>query len=298
MTLVLGLPGNEEAATRLADGIGGRVAQKTMRRFPDGETYVRIDEDVEGVEVALVCPLNDPDAKLLRVFLAAETLRDLGAERVGLVAPYLAYLRQDIRFRDGEGITSQYIGRWLSTAFDWLVCVEPHLHRYDSLDEVYSIPATRVRAARPMARWVESEVERPLLIGPDSESEQWVSEVAGEADLPHVVLQKQRRGDRDVEVTIPDLNRWHDHTPVLVDDIISTGRTMAETAEGLIEQGLPAPICLAVHGLLADGALEGLKTAGVKRVVTTNTVEGATTAIDVWPRISEAVATQRATASR
>jgi ribose-phosphate pyrophosphokinase len=297
MTLVLGLPGFEAAAERLADAVGGRVAEHTIRQFPDGETYVRLDEDVQGAEVAVVCPLNDPDAKLTRLFLTAETLRDLGAGRVGLVAPYLAYLRQDIRFRDGEGITSQYVGRWLSRACDWLVCVEPHLHRYESLDEVYSIPATRVRAARPLARWVENEVQRPLLIGPDAESEQWVSEVAAEADLPHVVLRKERRGDRDVDITIPNLERWQEHTPVLVDDIISTGGTMAETASGLIEQGLSAPVCLAVHGLLADGALEGLRAAGVKEVVTTNTVEGATTAIDVWPRISEAVANQLTTAS-
>ncbi len=297
MSLVLGLPGFEDAASRLADAIDGEVASSTIRRFPDGETYVRIDEDVAGRDVSVVCSLNDPDAKLTRVFLAAETLMDLGAERVGLVAPYLAYLRQDIRFEAGEGISSRYIAEWLSSAFDWLVCVEPHLHRYDSLDEVYSIPATRVSAAEPMANWVRREVERPVLVGPDSESEQWVSEVASRADLPHVILEKQRRGDRDVAISIPDLNRWSAHTPVLVDDIISTGGTMAETAGGLVEQGLPAPVCLAVHGLLAEGALEGLREAGVQDVATTNTVEGETTDIDVWPEIAEAVVRHLTTAS-
>lgn len=297
MSLVLGLPGYENAASRLAEAIGGGVVSNTIRRFPDGETYVRIDEDVTGRDVVIVCPLDNPDSKLTRVFLAAESLRDLGAERVGLVAPYLAYLRQDIRFQTGEGITSRYIGKWLSDAVDWLVCVEPHLHRYDSLDEVYSIPATRVSAAEPMANWVQREVERPILVGPDSESEQWVSDVASKADLPHVILEKQRRGDRDVAISIPDLNRWSAHTPVLVDDIISTGGTMAETARGLVEQGLPAPVCLAVHGLLAEGALEGLREAGVQDVATTNTVEGETTDIDVWPEIAEAVAKHLTTAS-
>ena len=297
MSLVLGLPGFEDAASRLADTIGGEVASSTIRRFPDGETYVRIDDDVAGRDVSVVCSLNNPDAKLTRLFLAAETLMDLGAERVGLVAPYLAYLRQDIRFKAGEGISSRYIGEWLSSAFDWLVCVEPHLHRYDSLDEVYSIPATRVSAAEPMATWVQREVERPILVGPDSESEQWVSEVASKAGLPHVILEKQRRGDRDVAISIPDLNRWSAHTPVLVDDIISTGRTMAETARGLVEQGLSAPVCLAVHGLLGEGALEGLREAGVQDVATTNTVEGETTDIDVWPEIAEAVVRHLTTAS-
>lgn len=297
MSLVLGLPGFEDAASRLADTIGGEVASSTIRRFPDGETYVRIDDDVAGRDVSVVCSLNNPDAKLTRLFLAAETLMDLGAERVGLVAPYLAYLRQDIRFKAGEGISSRYIGEWLSSAFDWLVCVEPHLHRYDSLDEVYSIPATRVSAAEPMANWVQREVERPILVGPDSESEQWVSEVASKAGLPHVILEKQRRGDRDVTITIPELNRWNAHTPVLVDDIISTGRTMAETARGLVEQGLSAPVCLAVHGLLGEGALEGLREAGVQDVATTNTVEGETTDIDVWPEIAEAVVRHLTTAS-
>jgi len=82
-----------------------------------------------------------------------------------------------------------------------------------------------MHAAPLISDWIRNEVKKPLLIGPDSESEQWVAAVARDAVAPHLVLQKVRHGDRDVEISVPEVARWRDHIPVLVDDIVSTGRT-------------------------------------------------------------------------
>src|SRR5829696_534139 len=111
-----------------------------------------------------------------------------------------------------------------------LVTVDPHLHRYKSLDEIYSIPTRVVHSAPFLAEWIAANEPAPLLIGPDIESEQWVSEVAARANAPYRILRKQRHGDRDVEITIPDLHEFSGRMPVLVDDIISSGRTIIETA--------------------------------------------------------------------
>ncbi|MCA1481376.1 phosphoribosyltransferase family protein, partial [Bradyrhizobium sp. NBAIM08] len=138
--------------------------------------------------------------------------------------------------------------------FDGLVTVDPHLHRYDSLDAVYWTPSRVVHAAPLLAQWIQNNAYQPLLIGPDSESEQWVSEVARLAGAPYLVLEKVRRGDRDVSVSVPDVGRWLNHTPVLVDDIISTARTMIETVGHVRAAGLLPPICVGVHGIFADRA--------------------------------------------
>jgi ribose-phosphate pyrophosphokinase len=128
-----------------------------------------------------------------------------------------------------------------------------------------------------------------VLIGPDSESEQWVAAVAAGAGAPHVVLQKERLGDRNVQVSVPNAAALRGRTPVLVDDIISTGRTMIETVRHLRGLELTAPICLGIHAVFAEGALAELRAAGASRIVTTNTIAHETNAIDVTPIVAAAV---------
>jgi ribose-phosphate pyrophosphokinase len=140
-------------------------------------------------------------------------------------APSAIANRQDRRFQPGEAVTSTYFAKILSSQIDWMVTVDPHLHRRSSLAEIYSIPTQVMHAAPLISDWIRNEVKKPLLIGPDSESEQWVAAVARDAVAPHLVLQKVRHGDRDVEISVPEVARWRDHIPVLVDDIVSTGRT-------------------------------------------------------------------------
>ena len=287
--LVFAWPENEDIASRLAHGLKAELGQIETRKFPDGETYLRITSDVADRDVVLVCTLDRPDPKFLPVTFAATTARQLGAGRVGLVAPYLAYMRQDRRFREGEAVTSTIFATLLSSAFDWLVTVDPHLHRYKSLVEIYSIPAIAVHSAPILADWIAANERAPVVIGPDIESEQWVSEVATRANAPYRVLRKERRGDRDVEITLPDLHEFRDRTPVLVDDIVSSGRTMIETARALRAQGMRPPLCIAVHALLSSDAYAGLReVAGA--VVSTNTVTHESNRIDVATLLSEGVA--------
>lgn len=287
--LLLSLDGNEALAAELERGLGAERGEMANRRFPDGESYVRVLSPCEGRDVILVQTLFQPDEKVVPIIFLVETLREMGARSVGLVAPYLAYMRQDIRFKEGEGVTSRYFARLLSSYFDWLVTVDPHLHRYSSLDEIYTIPSRTLQAAPVIAEWISRNVPKPLLIGPDSESEQWVSAVAGLAGAPFTVLTKTRHGDRDVEVTIPQVDHWYDHVPVLVDDIISSGHTLMETMTHLQRLGLPPAVCIAVHGVFAEGAHEALLKQGASRVVTVNTISHESNAIDVGPVIVRAV---------
>lgn len=287
--LVIWLPGGEGLAARLADAIDGELGELETRRFPDEEVYLRFRTDPRNRRVVLICTLDRPDAKLLPLLFAATTAHELGAAQVGLIAPYLAYMRQDKRFKDGEAVTSLHFARLLSSAFDWLVTVDPHLHRYGDLREIYPIPAVALHAAPLLADWIRVNVPRPLLIGPDIESEQWVAAVATRAEAPHVVLRKERFGDRSVNVSVPDLGEWSDRTPVLVDDIVSSARTMIETARHLAAAGLSRPICVAVHALFSDESYRSLQEVAAC-IATANTVLHSTNAIDVAPLFIDGIA--------
>ena len=278
--VILPAPGHETLASQLAHHLGAEPGVVESRRFPDGERYIRLASDVNGASVVVAASLKDPDPQLPSLLFIADTARELGAKRVGLAAPYLAYLRQDRRFRDGEAITSRTFAMVLSRAFDWIGTVDPHLHRYPTLGDVYSIPGVLAHAAVDLARWIRANVEDPIIVGPDSESAQWAKEVALGVAAPVTVLEKLRRGDRSVEISAPkaDLGR---HTPVLIDDIISSARTMAEAVRVLAREGAAPPVCVGVHAVFASGAEEALRSAGVSRVVTCNTIEHPTNAIHV-----------------
>jgi len=287
--LLVALPGNEALTARLAKTLGAEIAVAEFRHFPDEESYVRIDTPVAGCSAALVGALDRPDTKFLPLAFTAATLRELGAARVGLIAPYLAYLRQDRRFRPGEAVTSTLFAKLLSGIVDWLVTIDPHLHRIPTLASVYAIPARSLHAAPLLAGWIRENVNAPLLVGPDAESAQWVTEVAALAQAPWIVLEKKRRSDRDVEVAVPDVSRWSDRTPVLVDDIVSTARTMIETLGHLGGAGMKPAICAGVHAVFAPGAYEALRAAGPARIVTTNSIVHETNAIDVSDLLAEGV---------
>src|SRR5262249_117956 len=187
--IVIAVPGCEPHADRIQARIDSDRGPIELRRFPDGEIYVRIDAPVAGRDVVLVCGLDKPGDKILPLLFLAATARDLGARKVGLVTPYLSFMRQDSRFQPGEGLTSTDLAHLLGGAVDWLVTVDPHLHRWGSLDAIYTIPCRIARAAPAIAAWVRREVERPLLVGPDAESEQWVAAVAALCDAPFLVLE-------------------------------------------------------------------------------------------------------------
>ncbi|SEQ60174.1 ribose-phosphate pyrophosphokinase [Amphritea atlantica] len=285
-TLLINLESDPQLEAQLLNQLDAQKGETELRRFPDDETYLRVLTDCKDRNVVIFCNLYQPDNKILRLLLLSYTLRQMGALKIGLITPYLAYMRQDKQFHDGECVSSRPFARLISESVDFMVTVDPHLHRYDSLDEIYSIPSRVVHAAPLIADWIRNNIRKPLLIGPDSESEQWVSSVAELAGAPFQVLNKIRRGDYDVEVTLPEVERWREHTPVLVDDIISSGRTMLETIAHLQHAGMPRATCIAVHGIFAADAYPQLE--AVAEVITSRCIPHPSSQIEIAPAIAAA----------
>ncbi|MEW4461930.1 ribose-phosphate pyrophosphokinase [Labrenzia sp. MBR-25] len=285
--------------TALAHDIGGsmgaKVRQLGLHRFPDGESLVTLPDGLDGADVGFVATLRDPDHMALPLRFAAATAREMGACRVGLIAPYLGYMRQDKSFLPGQAVSAPLFADFLCQSFDWLLTVDPHLHRIARLEDIFRVPAMRVATARSIATWISREVPDAILLGPDSESRQWVAEVAGMAGRPFEVLQKSRSGDRLVEVSVPDGVDLRQGTPVILDDIASSGRTMVRVVERVLAAGVRPPVCILIHAVFAGSAYHEIRSAGAARIVSTDSIPHESNAIYLGEMIGQAVSAFLAT---
>ena len=288
--LILAIPEMEALAGDLANRMGAETAAIDLHRFPDGESLVTLPENMEGRDVIFLATLRDPDPLALPLRFAAATARELGAKLVGVVAPYLAYMRQDKRFALGQAVTAPLFAKFLEDSFDWLVTVDPHLHRVPSLDRVFRIPAIRVQSAPLIADWIAREVPDAVILGPDSESQQWVAEVARTAGRPYEVLTKVRSGDWQVDVSVPESDALKHGTPVVLDDIASSGRTMIRAMEHLIAAGTRSPVCVIIHAVFAGSAYEDILAAGAARVITTDSIPHQTNVISLADPLAASIA--------
>jgi len=280
--IVFAYPGNELLADNICQSLGYEKGQFIMRNFPDGETYIRLESDVKEKNAMIVCSLDRPDSKLMALYFLSEIISDGGAFKITLMAPYLAYMRQDKQFNPGECVTSHHFANFLSTFVDELITIDPHLHRIPSLDKIYSIPTTTLHCAPLIAAWIKENIVNPILIGPDGESKQWVNEIAALAGAQSTVLHKEHFGDAKVKVSVPHIEKYRKtHTPVIVDDIISSGKTMIETLNHLKAEGTLAPVCLGIHAIFAGNAYEQLIKGGASKIVTCNTVTHASNVISL-----------------
>lgn len=287
--------------TRIADLHRGRLGERiaaragldllplAQRRFPDGETYLRIDEAVTGQDVWIVADLSPPDAALLPVLLLADALHAQGADRVGLVAPYLPYMRQDRSFRAGEAVSARHVAALLSQHIDALLTVDAHLHRIASLAEIFQVPARNLSAAPLIGDWVRGLGRECLLVGPDAESAQWVEAAADAARCPWTVLRKERHGDREVRIAGEVDPALRTLQPVLIDDVASTCGTLIEATRWLRSAGFATPQVAVVHAIFAGDAERSLRAAGVAHIVSSDALPHPSNAIGLDSLFAEAM---------
>ena len=253
-TGVYGFPESAEGARRLAEALGVPCHIAELHRFPDGESLVRLPQAADGpVDRAVVYrSLDRPNDKLIELTLAASVLRRHGATELCLVAPYMAYMRQDAIFRPGEPVSQTVVGDWLGRLFDRFVCVEPHLHRTHTLDEVFvGRPSTALSGAGAIAGCLRADgiPSDAVVVGPDEEAAPLVEAVASPLGLTPVVGRKERRGDRDVTVVLPDGAPLAGKPVVIVDDVISSGETIFSCARAARAAGAASIRVFGVHAL-------------------------------------------------
>ena len=286
--LLLAFDDEAGLAGRLAQALGCACAIIERHRFPDGESRLRLPPLLPA-RVVILRGLHQPNAKLAELMLTAAGARELGAEHLTLVSPYLAYMRQDMAFTPGEVVSQRHLGHALAAWFDAVITVDPHLHRVATMDEV--VPGRRgvaLTAAPLLGAWVARQVPGALLLGPDEEAAQWVRRAADENGLDHAVCRKQRHGDHDVEVALPSVP-VQGRAVVLFDDVASTGRTLAMAARGALAAGAASVDVAVTHALFVGDAMSALREAGVRHVWSSDCVPHESNAVSVVPLLSAAL---------
>ena len=275
-------------ALRLAQAAGLQAAPIECHRFPDGEIRLRLPPALPA-RVVLLRGLHQPGDKLTALMLAAPTARALGAQHLSLVSPYLAYMRQDMAFRPGEAVSQRIVGRLLADLFDTVITVDPHLHRVATLHE--AVPAARAVAlsgAPLLGDWIATQLQRPMLVGPDSESAAWVTQAAAAHGFDHAVCEKVRHGDLQVEIALPAID-VQGRQVVLVDDVASSGRTLAQASRLLLAAGAATVDVAVTHALFAQDALQVIHDAGVRHVWSTDCIPHPSNVVSVVPVLAAAL---------
>jgi len=286
--LLLHFEDERASAARIAAAAGLEHALIERHRFPDGELKLRLPSALPP-RVVLLRSLVQPNEKLVELLLAAQTARTLGATHLTLVAPYLAYMRQDIAFQPGEAVSQRIVGRFLAGLFDALITVDPHLHRVRTLREAVPVAVAVVLSGAPLlADLIARRRPGALLVGPDEESAQWVAQAAMRHGFDFAVCRKVRHGDHAVDIELPSVP-VAGRTAVLFDDVASSGHTLAQAARLLLAAGAVSVDVAVTHALFAGDAGQLLFAAGIRQVWSTDCIAHPSNAVSLAPALAAAL---------
>jgi len=279
--IITTLNNSESLAKAIAKELKVKYTSTTVKTFPDGDLYLKFNDDLKH-ETLVIVESFQPDSKsaLFNTVFAARTAKDIGAKKVILVTPYLAYMRQDIRFNDGECISSKIMAELLNTSVDKIITIDPHIHRYKALSDIFTIPAINLTANDAIADFIKEKYENVAIIGPDWESYQWADKISAAVGVEDTVLEKDRHDFRNVDVEVKKQIAIKGKTVVIVDDIISTGNTMIKASQKAKKMGAKKIIAIGVHGLFVENAITKMKPY-FNEIISCNTIIHKTNKIDM-----------------
>ena len=288
--IILGGSAGEHIAIELAKLLNVELGSLEIRKFPDNETYIRILSDVSGKKVIYVNSLQrKPNELIIETLYTLDTIRDLGAEEVHAVIPYMAYARQDERFNPGEAISILSLAKLFKALdIDGIYTVDMHLHRITDPTKIFGAKFYNLTGVRELAKYIKRyhSIENTVVIGPDEEAEQWAKIMAEElGDLEFSILEKRRLSAEEVVIEARDVE-VRGKNVVIVDDIISTGGTIVEAVKALRNLGAKDIIVTTVHPILVKGALPRLLRLCLKDLVGTNTVLSPISKVSIAPAIA------------
>ncbi|MGC9554039.1 MAG: ribose-phosphate diphosphokinase [Thermoplasmatota archaeon] len=264
-------------ARNLAQTLNAPLAETTIKRFPDGEVYVRLHEDMEE---AVIVQNTYPDHNIIELLFLQDAARRMGAEVVRVVVPYYGYGRQDRVFEEGEAVSAAKLARLIQQDADSLVTVDPHK---DYITEFFGIPAYACSAVQEIASFFAGRVD--MALAPDRGAMDRAQAAARVIGCPYDYLEKKRLSGKEVEMHPKELE-VEGGAVLIIDDIISTGGTMAAAIRSLKAQGASAVYAACSHGLFAGDAVERITAAGCDDIVATDTVESAYSTISAAPAVA------------
>lgn len=244
----------------------------TVERFPDGELHVTVDERVAGTHVHLVQPTGAPaERHLLELLLLIDACRRAGARAITAVVPYFGYARQDRRTTTGEAVGLRVVVDMLAAAqVDRIVTVDPHA---PTLEAIATVPVSQLTAVPRLARELASSLPAdPVLVAPDLGAVKLAERYAAVLDLPVAVVRKTRLSGMEVQAD-QVVGAIEGRTPIIVDDMVSTGATIQAAARVLAAAGArEGMLVAATHGVFSGSVADVLDRLPIQRILVTDTL--------------------------
>lgn len=284
--LIAAFPEVEKIGRRVASLVKADYTTIDVRNFPDGEFHIALKKNPGKKKVVIISSIaKSPDEKIIESILVGGIAKDYGAREVVLVATYLPYMRQDKHFEEYDSFSAKHVAK-LFREFDEIIAIDPHLHRIHSLKELYK-GASSISANPLIADYIRKKYRDDfIIVGPDEESVQWSQKIANLLGKRVQILKKTRLGDRNVKTKKADLGSCKNI--IIIDDIISTGRTIENAIRMAREQGAKNIVVIGIHGVFVGNAAMLIKKHRAD-LVTTNTIENPYAEIDVSPLIAESL---------
>jgi ribose-phosphate pyrophosphokinase len=239
----------------------------TYKRFPDDEFYVRLHDNIAGQDV-LIVQTAYPDQKIVELFLIQDAVHDAGAKKITVVLPYFGYSRQDKKFEEGEAISARAIAQHISLHADCVITVDPHK---EHILRFFTVPAYSCSAVSTIAQYLK-EKHIDFILAPDKGAKERAREAAALVNCEYDYLEKTRIDASTVKITPKKLDARGKHVAI-IDDIISTGSTMAHSIKELKKQGAKSVSVACTHGLFVGGAKDKLLAADCDEIISTDTIE-------------------------
>jgi ribose-phosphate pyrophosphokinase len=278
---ILGGTSAKAIAGNLAITLHQPLLQVTYKRFPDDEFYVRVLEPIDGEDV-LIVQTAYPDPKIVELLIMQDAVHDAGAKRIIVVLPYFGYSRQDKKFEEGEAISARAIAQHISMHTDCVITVDPHK---EHILKFFTIPAYSCSAVSTIAQYLK-EKNIDFVLAPDKGAKDRAEEAAGLINCEYDYLEKTRIDGTTVKITPKKLDARGRHVAI-IDDIISTGGTMANSIKELKKQGAKSVSVACTHGLFVGTAKEKLLSAGCDEIISTDTIENEFSKVSAAQCISE-----------
>ena len=275
-------------AARVATELRCPLLNPEIKHFPDGELYVRLDAKLEGKHVVIVQSTSQPqNDNLIELFLMLDAAKDLGAQHVTAVVPYLTSPRQDKRFKPEEATSVHTICKLIEHAgADDFLTVDM---RNDGIMQNFSIPTCNLTAMPLLGQYLAKlKLQDPVILGVNQESLERVRMVAAELKADYDYLEKRRMNPKKIAIQ-PKHLEVAGRDVVLVDDIISTGGTIIEATRILRRQHARKIYAACTHPVLAENALQKILKVSVRAVIATDTIEHRTSVVSVAPIIAGAI---------
>ena len=259
------------SAKSVAENLAKRLRQPLLKvsytRFPDDEFYVRVLDDIAGEDV-LIVQTAYPDHKIVELLLMQDAVHEAGANKIIVALPYFGYSRQDKKFENGEAISARVIAQHISLHADNVITVDPH--KWHVL-KFFTVPAYSCSAVSTIARYLKDK-NVDFVLAPDKGAKERAKEAASFIGCEYDYLEKTRIDGSTVKVTPKKLDARGKHVAI-IDDIISTGGTMANSIIELKKQGATTVLVACTHGLFIGGAKEKLLSAGCDGIISTDSIE-------------------------